>query len=235
VEASVPARRAKKEPPPRPATGLDVNAVVSYNLRTIRQRQGWTQEQVARRLAQLTGHELPQASISAMERGFDGNRRRRFDAHELYLLSVVFGVPIMYFFLPPPTGEREDRYLANTERPIGDLYAAVLGEEHQLNEVDERLAEIGLNNPEEANETAAAIWGADWAARNWAPHFRTWRKKRINVLARDYGDRLDHVAEFLAEFASRVKAVGPKAYLQSMAHKEGEDVLLTDDTEEQAP
>ncbi len=96
-------RRAKEESAhPRPTGGLDVNAVVSYNLRTIRQRQGWTQEGVAQRLGQLTGHELPQASISAMERGFDGTRRRRFDAHELYLLSVVFGVPIMYFFIPPP-------------------------------------------------------------------------------------------------------------------------------------
>ncbi|MEZ5218548.1 MAG: hypothetical protein R2715_18640 [Ilumatobacteraceae bacterium] len=37
-----------------------------------------------------------------MERGFDGDRRRRFDAHELYLLSVVFDVPIAYFFVPPP-------------------------------------------------------------------------------------------------------------------------------------
>ena len=126
-------RRQKEDPAPaRPTGGLDVNAVVSYNLRTIRQRQGWTQEGVAQRLAQLTGHELPQASISAMERGFDGNRRRRFDAHELYLLSVVFNVPILYFFLPPPKDDREDRYLADTERPVGELYAAVLGEEWQL-------------------------------------------------------------------------------------------------------
>ena len=63
---------------------------------------GWTQQQVADRLGPLTGHILPQASISAMERGFDGERRRRFDAHELYLLSVLFDVPIAYFFLPPP-------------------------------------------------------------------------------------------------------------------------------------
>src|SRR5277367_3065112 len=81
---------------------MDVNAVVSYNLRAIRERRGWTQQQVADRLARITGHRLPQASISAMERGFDGERRRRFDAHELYLLSVVFDVPIAYFFLPPP-------------------------------------------------------------------------------------------------------------------------------------
>ena len=64
---------------PRP--GLDVNAVVSYNVKAIRERRGMTQQGVANRLAQLTGHQLPQASISAMERGFDGERRRRFDAH----------------------------------------------------------------------------------------------------------------------------------------------------------
>lgn len=222
-------RRENMAPPPKPTAGLDVNAVVSYNLRTIRQRQGWTQEGVAQRLAQLTGHELPQASISAMERGFEGGRRRRFDAHELYLLSVVFGVPIMYFFLPPPSDDREDRFLADTQRPIGELYAAVLGADHQLTEVDTRLADIGLTNPEDANEATAAIWGADWAARNWAPHFRTWRKKRLAALAREYGDRLDEVADFLAEFAAQVKAAGPRTYLQWMAHREDEYVL--DDTE----
>jgi transcriptional regulator with XRE-family HTH domain len=219
-------RRAKDEAPPPPPRGLDVNAVVSYNLRTIRQRQGWTQEAVAQRLAQLTGHELPQASISAMERGFDGNRRRRFDAHELYLLSVVFGVPIMYFFLPPPTEDRDERYLADTEQPVSALYAAVLGEEWHLTEVDARLTDIGLRNPEEANEATAAIYGADWAASNWAPHFRTWRKKRIALLARQYGDQLDEVAEFLAEFADRIKAAGPKAYLQWMAHRDGENPFI---------
>jgi transcriptional regulator with XRE-family HTH domain len=221
-------KKAAPEPEP-PPDGLDVNAVVSYNLRTIRVRQGWTQEQVARRLGLLTGHELPQASISAMERGFDGNRRRRFDAHELYLLSVIFGVPIAYFFLPPPPEAREDMMLANTEQPVRELYVALLGRDHQLPIIDERLTEIGLNNPEEANEATAAIWGPDHAARNWAPHFRTWRKKRLAALAREYGDQLDEVAEFLALFAARVKAAGPKTYLQWMAHREDEDVL--DDAE----
>lgn len=81
----------------------DVNAVVAYNLRAIRKLRGLTQEQVAERLAAFTGHRLPQASISAMERSFDTERRRLFDAHTLYLLSKVFDVPIVYFFLPPPT------------------------------------------------------------------------------------------------------------------------------------
>ncbi len=78
-------RSRKRQPeaaPPKEPAGLDVNAVVSYNVKAIRERRGMTQQAVADRLAQLTGHRLPQASISAMERGFDGERRRRFDAHE---------------------------------------------------------------------------------------------------------------------------------------------------------
>src|SRR5438309_9244847 len=123
---------------------MDVNAVVSYNLKAIREKRGWTQEDVAAGLARLTGHRLPQASISAMERGYDGDRRRRFDAHELYLLSMVFDVPIVYFFLPPPdTGLKE---LADTHRPISELYASLLGHEWQLAPVDERLGDINISN-----------------------------------------------------------------------------------------
>ena len=44
------------------------------------------------------------------------------------------------------------------------------------------------------------------------------------MLARNYGDRLDDVAEFLAEFALQVRQLGPKGYLLSQAHREGEDV-----------
>ena len=79
-------------------SAVDANGVVSYNLRAIRERRRWTEEKVAERLGELTGHKLPQASISAMERGFDGERRRRFDAHKLYLLGRVFDVPIVYLF-----------------------------------------------------------------------------------------------------------------------------------------
>ena len=92
-----------------------------------------------------------------MERGFDGERRRRFDAHELYLLSVLFDVPIAYFFVPPPGSERGQ--LADTGRLVTELYAAVLGHERQLAPVDERLAEIGIKNPEEADMALVAILG----------------------------------------------------------------------------
>lgn len=209
-----------------PDNGLDVNAVVSYNVKAIRERRGWTQQSVAERLGRVTGHQLPQASISAMERGFDGERRRRFDAHELYLFSVVFDVPIAYFFVPPP-GTGFDS-LADTGRPVSELYAALLGQESQLAPLDDRLAEIHIGNPEESDATLAAIFGAEGASRNWHESFRTWRKKRLAEIEHGYGDRLDEVALFLKEFATKIEALGPRGYLQSMAHREGESVLDSD-------
>jgi transcriptional regulator with XRE-family HTH domain len=241
VEGTVVRGRAKKadEPTatPRQQGGeryMDVNAIVSYNLKAIREKRGWTQEDVAAGLARLTGHRLPQASISAMERGYDGDRRRRFDAHELYLLSMVFSVPIVYFFIPPPDTKMGE--LADTHRPISELYVSVLGREYQLEDLDERLANLNLTNPDEVDDIAAAIFGSkEAAARNWHDHYRTWRKKRLAEMARTYGDQLDEVAEFLGKFANQITQLGPTGYLQAMAHKRGEgvdDTVLQPDEED---
>lgn len=212
--------RARKRPtaPPAPDAGLDVNAVVSYNVRAIRERRRMTQQGVADRLAQLTGHHLPQASISAMERGFDGDRRRRFDAHELYLLSQVFDVPITYFFIPPP--EMGDATLADSGRPVAELYRSLLGTEAQLDVIDERLRSIGVQDPDDASEVLTALFGADRAAGNWHEHYRTWRAERIAQVEKDLGSGLDEAAEFLADFAARIKALGPSGYLRSMSGTE---------------
>jgi transcriptional regulator with XRE-family HTH domain len=223
-------RQAPAPPKPTEPPGLDVNAVVSYNVKAIRERRGMTQQQVAERLAQLTGHQLPQASISAMERGFDGERRRRFDAHELYLLSVVFNVPIAYFFIPPPgTGMGA---LADTHRPIAELWRSLLGTDDQLDAVDARLAEIKIHNPEEADEVLAAIFGPEDAVRNWHQHFRTWRKHRLREIEIEYGDQLDEVADFLADFAAKIRALGAAGYLRSTAHRAGEPVDLEEEVEQ---
>ena len=42
----VRARKSRPEPSPksREPPGLDVNAVVSYNVKAIRERRGWTQQ-----------------------------------------------------------------------------------------------------------------------------------------------------------------------------------------------
>ncbi len=186
-----------------------------------------TQQAVADRLAQLTGHHLPQASISAMERGFDGERRRRFDAHELYLLSVVFDVPIAYFFIPPPGTKAAE--LADTRRPVAELWRATLGTDAQLDAVDARLVEIKINDPDASDQVLAAIFGPENATTNWHQHFRTWRKRHLREVEVEYGDRLDEVAEFLAEFASKVKALGPAGYLRSTSYRASEPVNPEDE------
>lgn len=215
--------------PPADDGNLDVNAVVSYNVRAIRERRGMTQIAVAQGLAALTGHVLPQASISAMERGFDGERRRRFDAHELYLLSVVFDVPIAYFFLPPP--ESGFQTLADTGRPVAELYRALLGTDTQLAEIDQRLEDIKLENPDNADDVLTAIFGdPDAGAGNWHQPFRTWRAERLRQVERQYGTQLDEVADFLADFAATIKALGPSGYLRSMSWDRTENVDVEDET-----
>ncbi len=169
-----------------------------------------TQVEVARRLGELTGHVLPQASISAMEHGYDGVRRRRFDVHELYLLSVVFEVPVVYFFLPPPADI--DRALAGTGRPASDLYRVVLGRDDQLAAIDERCADEG----------GAAVPGPGGAApwSDWACDFRAWRSGRLDAAARHCrGDVIDVVdaLDTLADFIKEVKAIRREALAEGTA------------------
>lgn len=221
------ANRTKPADIERRESMLDVNAIVSYNLRWIRERKGWTQQQVADRLALMTKHQLPQASISAMERGFDGERRRRFDAHELYLFSVVFDVPIMFFFLRPP--DVRGQLLADSERPVGELYAAVLGFERGLQFVDERLAELGVVAPDEDDVMTELLFGRDGRGTRWFRHFRLWRKERIDKIAKEHEDRLEEMADFLLMFARGIKTFGPRTYLQTVAHGEGEAAFMPGD------
>ena len=52
-------------------------------------------------------------------------------------------------------------------------------------------------------------------------------------MASTYGDQLDEVADFLAEFALQIKSFGPKAHLQSKAHRRGKEAFDNfEDTED---
>ena len=74
--------------------------------------------------------------------------------------------------------------------------------------------EIRINNPDETDPVLAAVFGsAEQGARNWHQSFRTWRKKRLREVEREYGDRLDEVAAFLRDFATKIEALGPRGYL----------------------
>jgi hypothetical protein len=71
-----------------------------------------------------------------------------------------------------------------------------------------------------ADQARVAVRGTKSVTGAWHDHFRVWRKRRLRQVERQYGDKLDEVADFMAEFAAQVKAVGPKTYLKSMAYNE---------------
>ena len=128
---TMPRRRPQPAPPP-PAADVDLNQVVAYNVRAARELRGWTQEEVSQRLEPYLGQRLTQAGISAIERAWDGDRRREFDAHELLIFSMVFDLPILWFLLPPPD---DHRLMAQTTRPVDELYMYLLGRPEQLEPV----------------------------------------------------------------------------------------------------
>jgi hypothetical protein len=49
-----------------------------------------------------------------------------------------------------------------------------------------------------------------------------WPKRGLRQVERQYGDKLDEVADFVPDFAAEIKAVGPNTYFESMAYNERE-------------
>lgn len=86
----------------RATVHLTPNQIVAYNLAQARMWKGWTQEEAAEQLEPYLGARWSKASFSAAERSVDGRRVRQFSADELVAFSRCFGVPVGFFFLPPP-------------------------------------------------------------------------------------------------------------------------------------
>jgi hypothetical protein len=202
----VPRGRPPKNPPP--ADTVDINQVVAYNVRAARELRGWTQDDLADRLAAYTGMRPTQANVSAIERAWDGDRRREFDAHELLIFSLVFELPIMWFLLPPPG---EHRLMANTTRPVDELYMHLVGRPDQLEPVLDRLRQLGATEPTIAEETVERITGQPSSNREWSYTER--RKQLVLALLDHKADRLDKAADELGAFFDHLRQVGIRGYL----------------------
>lgn len=188
---------------------VDANAVVSYNLRAIRERRGWTQQAVAERLAGVTGRKFSQASISALECGGSDRRPRRFDAHLLYLLSEVFGVPIAYFFLPPPRAWVAGRVLGHSGSPVIRLFGAFLGRAEEVGPLDDRLAEVDVGR-ESSQEVLEQLVGVVGPA-GWVEDYRVWRQERAEELVGRWGQDFTEALSALSRFAGQVRALRAEA------------------------
>ena len=83
------------------------NQLVAYNLALARNLRGLTQDQLGQRLEEATGRNWSKATMSALERTYDGDgRQREFSADDLVAFSFALGVPVGWFLIPPPIADK---------------------------------------------------------------------------------------------------------------------------------
>ena len=145
-----------QKPPPQNPGQADLNQVVAYNFRRARELRGWTQDEAAMALEPLIGQRLPQASISAIERAYEGDRRREFDAQEILAFALAFNLPLVWFFLPPPGDHRP---LERTTSIVSELYGIVFGRDDHLGPVYDRLRQLGIDEPTDVDRTIEDLTG----------------------------------------------------------------------------
>ena len=199
-------RRPRRAPPPPPE--VDLNQVVAYNFRLARELRGWTQEEVADRLEPYLGQRLTQAAVSSIERAWDGERRREFDAHELLWFSMVFDLPIIWFLLPPAT---DHRLMRGTTRAVDELYEHLMGRPEQLEPLYARLRQLGFSDPTEAEEVVERLTGQPARAREWS--YRDRRKELLLALLDQHADELDTAVEELGRWVDHLRQVGIRGFI----------------------
>ena len=226
---SVPSSAKKSEDAPRHLPdAVDVNRVVSHNLRLAREQNGWTQEQFADRLEEVTGHRPTQASVSALERAWEGGRHREFDAQELVDFAVALNVPIVWFFLPPPGDRRE---IKNTGRQMFALIELLVGQADQLPRIEKQLRQIGLRDHTADEEISRMLTGHPDTITPQV--IRELRERMLAQLLDEKATEFDEAAEVVGAFWDRARQAtirGTIAALTNNARLLGRDRDLLEDT-----
>ena len=203
--------KSKQEPPYAPET-VDVNRVVSFNLRAARELKGWTQEQFTRRLEDITGSRLTQAGVSALERTWEGGKRREFDAQELVDFAVALDVPIAWFFLPPPGDRRESK---NTGRQMFALIELLVGRAEHLPRIEERLRQIGLRDHSAQEEISRMLTGQP---DDMTPQvIQELRERMLAQLLDEMATEFDEAAEVVGAFWDRARQATIRGTANSIA------------------
>jgi transcriptional regulator with XRE-family HTH domain len=92
------------------ASDPQANRTVAYNLRRARELHHWSQEQAAERISAHRPKPWTKQAVWTAEKSFTAEPRRvrKFDADELIAFTRAFGVPLGFFFLPPPASQQPD-------------------------------------------------------------------------------------------------------------------------------
>lgn len=201
-------KRTTTDPPAPPAPAplpetVNLNEVIAYNFRRARELRGLTQDEAAVALERFLGVRLTQASISALERSYGGDKRREFDAQQILAYACAFDVPLMWFFLPPP---KDARRLEGTSDRVNELYTLALGREDQLDELYARFRELGMAEPDGLDDTLARVHGAP--TPRTLRDYRHRRKEMLLALLDEHADKVDASADELGKFFDHLRQVG---------------------------
>ncbi len=196
-------RRAAPTDPP-----VNLNEVIAYNFRRARELRHLTQPEAAAALEPFIGQLLPQASISAIERSYGGDKHREFDAQEILAFACAFDLPLLWFLLPPPG---DSRRLQGTSDRINELYRLALGREDQLEELYARFRELGMREPDTDDERWAAVHGAPTKAM--LNDYRHRRKEMLLALLTEHADGVDQAADEIGAFFDHLRQVGIRGLL----------------------
>jgi transcriptional regulator with XRE-family HTH domain len=177
--------------------------VVAYNFRRARELRGLTQDEAAVRLEPFLGVRLPQASVSALERSYGGDKRREFDAQEILAFACGFDLPLLWFFLPPAD---DTRTLAGTSDLVRELYTLVLGRDDQLDVLYQRFRELGIPQPGQDDDTLARVFGGPTPVT--LNDYRHRRRQMLLALLDDYADSVDATADQMGQFFDHLRQVG---------------------------
>jgi transcriptional regulator with XRE-family HTH domain len=135
---------------------LTPNQTVAYNMRRARLEKGWSQAEAAERLAPYLGKPWSTASYSLAECSLERPERIRvFGADELVALSQAFGLPVLWFLLPPNLGpEGAQAKLMPPDAPghaisAGPYLEALLGGADGPRELAVRVDELRRDRPGE--------------------------------------------------------------------------------------
>ncbi len=225
--------RSSNEPeivPRHPPDAVDVNRVISYNLRIAREQKGWTQEQFADRLEVVTGRRPTQTSVSALERAWEGRKRREFDAQELVDFAVALNVPVVWFFLPPPGDRRE---IKNTGRQLFALIDLLVGRAEHLPRIEERLREIGLRDNTAEEEISRILTGRPDAMTPQV--IRELRERMLAQILHEMAEALDDSIPLWKSFFDRLDKTTVRGMIAALANDPsllGPDQDFSDDTDD---
>ena len=187
--------------------------MVSYNLRAARELKGWTQEQFAQHLEAITGSKLTQAGVSALERTWEGGKRREFDAQELVDFATALDVPIVWFFLPPPGDDRE---IKNTGRPLSALIDLMVGRAHHLPPIEERLREMGVHDPTAEEAISRMLTGHPDAMTPQV--IGELREKMLAQILDEMATDFDEVAHVVGDFWDRARQVTIRGMIAALTN-----------------